>query len=79
MAWLGFASVIVLRVAKTTPHVLQRKEVVHLTTGSKALDAVMGGGVRSMEISEVFGEFRYTPSHTTHTFQLHIVPNARPR
>jgi RecA/RadA recombinase len=37
---------------------VQRKDVVCITTGCKALDTVMGGGVRSMEITEAFGEFR---------------------
>jgi meiotic recombination protein DMC1 len=37
---------------------LQRKEVVHITTGSKALDGVLGNGIKTMEITEAFGEFR---------------------
>ncbi|KAI9712253.1 MAG: Meiotic recombination protein dmc1, partial [Chrysothrix sp. TS-e1954] len=36
----------------------QRRRVVRISTGSKQLDAILGGGFQSMSISEVFGEFR---------------------
>ncbi|MCJ1264645.1 Meiotic recombination protein dmc1 [Lobaria immixta] len=35
----------------------QRKRVVKISTGSKQLDSILGGGFQSMSISEVFGEF----------------------
>ena len=36
----------------------KRKHVVHVTTGSSALDKILGGGVESASITELFGEFR---------------------
>lgn len=35
-----------------------RKNVVRITTGSKALDDLLGGGVESRSTTELFGEFR---------------------
>jgi DNA repair protein RAD51 len=37
---------------------LKRKDLVRLTTGSKELDTLLGGGVESCSITELFGEFR---------------------
>jgi hypothetical protein len=36
----------------------RRKMVIKLTTGSKALDAILGGGLETGSITELFGEFR---------------------
>ncbi len=36
----------------------QRKKIIKVSTGSKQLDAMLGGGFQSQSISEVFGEFR---------------------
>jgi len=36
----------------------QRAEVIHLTTGSKELDKLLGGGIETGSITEIFGEFR---------------------
>lgn len=38
---------------------VQRKQVVRITTGSKALDDLLGGGIETMSITEAFGEFRW--------------------
>ncbi|MDE1798580.1 MAG: DNA repair and recombination protein RadA, partial [Candidatus Micrarchaeota archaeon] len=35
----------------------RRKSIVRITTGSKELDALIGGGVESMAITEAFGKF----------------------
>lgn len=45
----------------------QRKQVFKLSTGSKALDKLLGGGVESMSITEVFGEFRTGKTQLSHT------------
>eukprot|EP00762_Andalucia_godoyi_P003161 ANDGO_01113.mRNA.1 Meiotic recombination protein DMC1 homolog len=45
----------------------KRKEVLKVTTGSKALDDLIGGGVETMAITEVFGEFRTGKSQLSHT------------
>ena len=36
----------------------KRDEVVKMTTGSSALDTILGGGIETMSITEAFGEFR---------------------
>lgn len=36
----------------------RRSELVHITTGSKQLDALLGGGIETGAITEMFGEFR---------------------
>lgn len=35
-----------------------RQNVLKISTGSKNLDELLGGGLESMSITEVFGEFR---------------------
>ncbi len=35
---------------------VKRKDVLKVTTGSKALDDLLGGGVETMSITEVFGK-----------------------
>ncbi|PIA31627.1 hypothetical protein AQUCO_04900138v1 [Aquilegia coerulea] len=37
---------------------LRRKSVVKITTGSQALDELLGGGIETLCITEAFGEFR---------------------
>ncbi|XP_074295348.1 meiotic recombination protein DMC1 homolog isoform X1 [Silene latifolia] len=37
---------------------LKRKSVVRITTGSQALDELLGGGIETSAITETFGEFR---------------------
>ena len=45
---------------KTGNIVLQeRKDLIKITTGVKSLDALLGGGVETMSLTEVFGEFRF--------------------
>ncbi|CAH0547415.1 unnamed protein product [Brassicogethes aeneus] len=45
----------------------QRKMVFKLSTGSDKLDKLLGGGVESMSITEVFGEFRTGKTQLSHT------------
>ncbi|KAK7205137.1 Rad51-domain-containing protein [Myxozyma melibiosi] len=45
-----------------------RTRVVSISTGSKALDAVLGGGIKTMSITEVFGEYRCGKTQLAHTF-----------
>lgn len=46
---------------------LQRSQVVHISTGSIALDQLLGGGVESRAITEAFGEFRTGKTQIAHT------------
>ena len=36
----------------------KRKDLVYLTTGSKSLDTLLGSGIETGSITELFGEFR---------------------
>ncbi|KAG0662896.1 Meiotic recombination protein dmc1 [Maudiozyma exigua] len=44
-----------------------RKNVFSLSTGSKQLDSILGGGIMTMSITEVFGEFRCGKTQLSHT------------
>ncbi|EMG49468.1 DLH1 Meiotic recombination protein DLH1 [Candida maltosa Xu316] len=44
-----------------------RNNVFNITTGSKQFDEVLGGGIQSMSITEVFGEFRCGKTQLCHT------------
>ncbi|CCW64390.1 unnamed protein product [Phytomonas sp. EM1] len=45
----------------------QRALVVHITTGSSALDQLLAGGIESRSITEAFGEFRTGKTQIAHT------------
>ncbi|KAJ8924919.1 hypothetical protein NQ315_001076 [Exocentrus adspersus] len=45
----------------------QRKQIFKLSTGSTKLDKLLGGGIESMAITEVFGEFRTGKTQLSHT------------
>jgi len=45
----------------------QRAEIIHLTTGSKELDKLLGGGIETGSITELFGEFRTGKTQICHT------------
>ena len=44
----------------------KRSQVIKLTTGSKELDRLLGGGIETGSITEVFGEFRCGKSQLCH-------------
>ncbi|PRD21872.1 UNVERIFIED_CONTAM: Meiotic recombination DMC1/LIM15-like protein [Trichonephila clavipes] len=45
----------------------KRKLVFRISTGSEELNKLMGGGIESMAITEVFGEFRTGKTQLSHT------------
>lgn len=45
----------------------QRSSVIHISTGSAALDQLLGGGIESRAITEAFGEFRTGKTQIGHT------------
>jgi DNA repair protein RAD51 len=45
----------------------KRKRLVRITTGSKELDTLLGGGFESNSITEIFGEFRTGKTQICHT------------
>jgi len=48
----------------------KRSEIVQLTTGSKELDKLLGGGIETGSITEIFGEFRTGKSQICHTLAV---------
>ncbi|CAM6123353.1 unnamed protein product [Calypogeia fissa] len=48
----------------------KRKAVIQITTGSQALDELLGGGVETMCITEAFGEFRTGKTQIAHTLAV---------
>lgn len=49
---------------------IKRKNVFKITTGSQEVDKLLGGGVESMSITEVFGEFRTGKTQLSHTLSV---------
>ena len=45
----------------------QRSKVIRITTGSNELNKLLGGGIETMSITEVFGEFRTGKTQLCHT------------
>ncbi|VDN35610.1 unnamed protein product [Gongylonema pulchrum] len=45
----------------------RRKLCYRITTGSRELDKLLGGGIESQAITEVFGEFRTGKTQLSHT------------
>eukprot|EP00727_Mastigamoeba_balamuthi_P011266 m51a1_g6762 Meiotic recombination protein DMC1 putative (340) ;mRNA; r:95797-97108 len=50
-----------------TEFLKKRQDVIRLSTGSTQLDQLLGGGVESMSITELFGEFRTGKTQLCHT------------
>lgn len=45
----------------------RRKLCYRISTGSRELDKLLGGGIESQAITEVFGEFRTGKTQLSHT------------
>ncbi|KAK7072995.1 Meiotic recombination protein dmc1 [Halocaridina rubra] len=45
----------------------RRRHIFRINTGSSELDTLLGGGIESMAITEVFGEFRTGKTQLSHT------------
>ncbi|KAA1468023.1 Rad51-domain-containing protein [Dentipellis sp. KUC8613] len=48
----------------------KRKRVLAISTGSKLVDAMLGGGIMSQSISEVYGEYRTGKTQLAHTMSV---------
>ncbi|ETW87057.1 hypothetical protein HETIRDRAFT_413401 [Heterobasidion irregulare TC 32-1] len=48
----------------------KRKRVLALSTGSKSVDAMLGGGIMSQSITEVYGEYRTGKTQLAHTLSV---------
>lgn len=52
---------------QATEYLEVRKDVVHISTGCKELDTILGGGMESGSITELYGEFRTGKTQLCHT------------
>ncbi|KAF4525867.1 hypothetical protein B566_EDAN015970 [Ephemera danica] len=48
----------------------KRSEIIQLATGSRELDRLLGGGIETGSITEIFGEFRTGKSQLCHTLAV---------
>jgi len=48
----------------------RRSEIIMITTGSKDLDKLLGGGIETGSITEIFGEFRTGKTQLCHTLAV---------
>lgn len=48
----------------------ERKQLVYITTGSSAVDKLLGGGIESGALTELFGEFRTGKTQICHTLAV---------
>ncbi|KAG1671726.1 DNA repair protein RAD51 1 [Nymphon striatum] len=48
----------------------KRMEIIKITTGSKELDKLLGSGIETGSITEIFGEFRTGKSQLSHTLAV---------
>ncbi|WVQ95689.1 DNA repair protein RAD51 [Kwoniella sp. CBS 9459] len=48
----------------------RRSELVHITTGATGLDTILGGGIETGAITELYGEFRTGKSQICHTLAV---------
>lgn len=48
----------------------KRSEIIQLTTGSNELDKLLGGGIETGSITEIFGEFRTGKTQLCHTLAV---------
>jgi len=48
----------------------KRADMITITTGSKELDRLLGGGIETGSITEMFGEFRTGKTQICHTLAV---------
>lgn len=53
-----------------TDYHMRRSEIIQLTTGSSELDKLLGGGIETGSITEMFGEFRTGKTQVCHTLAV---------
>ncbi|KAG1173506.1 hypothetical protein G6F70_005804 [Rhizopus microsporus] len=51
---------------------VQREKVVRISTGSKQLDSLLGGGIQTMSLTEAFGEYRTGKTQLAHTLCVQV-------
>lgn len=53
-----------------TEFLQKRSDMIMITTGSKELDRLLGGGIETGSITEIFGEFRTGKTQICHTLAV---------
>ncbi|KAK0246323.1 Rad51-domain-containing protein [Armillaria nabsnona] len=48
----------------------KRRRVLTISTGSKSVDGILGGGIMSQSVSEVYGEYRTGKTQLAHTMSV---------
>lgn len=48
----------------------RRSELIYIKTGSRDLDTLLGGGIETGSITELFGEFRCGKTQLCHTLAV---------
>mmetsp|Transcript_114160 Transcript_114160/g.223922 ORF Transcript_114160/g.223922 Transcript_114160/m.223922 type:complete len:379 (+) Transcript_114160:18-1154(+) len=56
-----------MRMVSAAEMLQMRKNMVQITTGSAQLDGLLGGGIETGQITEIFGEFRCGKTQLCHT------------
>merc|ERR1719450_2385 len=56
-----------MRMVSAAEMLQMRRNMIQLTTGSPKLDALLGGGIETGQITEIFGEFRCGKTQLCHT------------
>jgi len=51
----------------------RRRNVIPITTGSSALDGILGGGIETGSITELFGEFRTGKTQIVSPTATHMI------
>lgn len=57
---------------ETAFEVMERKDVGRITTGSKGFDELIGGGIETQSLTEVFGEFGSGKSQISHELAVTV-------
>jgi DNA repair protein RAD51 len=64
------AKLVPLGFTTATEFQLRRNELINISTGSKELDKLLGGGIETGSITEIFGEFRTGKTQICHTLAV---------
>ena len=56
-----------INVSKAAVRLEMAKDIIMVSTGSTSLDTLLGGGIETGSITEVFGEFRTGKTQLCHT------------
>ena len=64
------AQIIPMGFQTATEYLVQRKNMISLSTGSSQFDSLLNGGIETGSITEVFGEFRTGKTQLCHTLAV---------